>query len=182
MASYVSLTFFSLGSRGQVPHPPAPPASFLDADLALAFILLVNWLPNVYLSFDPIRTLYHDWFSLLSLLATLPVIWASLTRETNDDSLLMAGDVIFLYPFRFWRLHVSFMRILTPDSNSLFTLHPVTRKATKLGLSIFSTLTTVTAWVHICLYRVQKYYDLSFFDVFYTIAGMKFLQFVNHFV
>ncbi|KAJ3282391.1 hypothetical protein HK104_010910 [Borealophlyctis nickersoniae] len=58
-----------------------------------------------------------------------------------------------------------------------FQIRPATHKGLKLGLSIFNTLFTVTAFVHICLYVVQTYYDLSFFDVFYTIAGMLLLAF-----
>ena len=180
VCSYIYLTFYSLGKRNQEIHPPPAPPSLLNADLALAYILLLNWLPSIYLAFDPWRTLSREFFSHLSILSTLPVIWVAFWRHLGDDSLLSAGDVVFVYPFRFWRLHYSLMRVLNPDPNAVMQLHPVTREAAKLGISIFSTLFTVAAWVHICLYRVQKvtltlishqkYYDLSFFDVFYTIA------------
>lgn len=40
-----------------------------------------------------------------------------------------------------------------------FNFSPITQKAVKLGLSIFNTLITVTAWVHICLYVIQVYFE-----------------------
>ena len=173
VASYIFLTYFSVGIRNQVQHPPPPPDLYLNADAALAVLLLMTWLPYIYLSFDPLYTLVFEFYSHLSMLATIPPIIVWLLRNQNDQlltTLVSAGDSVFLYPFRFWRLHYSIMKILQPDANVIVKLGKVSRTASQLGVSIFSTLSTVTAWVHICLYRVQRYYDLTFFDVFYTIT------------
>ena len=168
---YIYLTTFSLGPRNET-HPHPPPLHLIHVDTLMAALLFLIWIPRVYLSFDPIRSLFFEFYSHLSLLSTLTVFIAHIDRDQNDySSLLQAGDLIFLYPFRFWRLHLSLMNNLYPsDKNLIINLQPVSRKAVELGLSIFSTLFIVTAWVHICLYRVQKYYDLNFFDVFYTIS------------
>jgi hypothetical protein len=173
VASYIFLTYFSVGERNQEEHPPPAPDRFLNLEAGLALLVLLNWLPSIYLAFDPWNKLYSDFFSHLSLLATVPPIIVWLIRSKNNgmiDTLVSAGDTVFLYPFRFWRLHYSVMRMLQPDPNAIIVLGRVARKAAQLGVGIVSTLSTVTAWVHICLYRVQHYYDLTFFDVFYSIT------------
>lgn len=173
VGSYVYLTYFSIGARNQENHPPPPPDEFLNLEALLALLLLVNWLPSIYLAFDPWNKLCFEFFSHLSLLSTVPPIVIWMFRSLHPEllnTLVSAGDTVFLYPFRFWRLHYSIMRILQPDPNAIIVMGKVARKASQLGVSIISTLSTVTAWVHICLYRVQHYYDLTFFDVFYTIT------------
>ncbi|KND03740.1 uncharacterized protein SPPG_01198 [Spizellomyces punctatus DAOM BR117] len=159
------------GNPNLPPQRPAPPPDGLFvADLVLACAILTQWLPRVYLSLDPMADLV-SWFSLVSFLATLPVIWAFVQKDDAKSDYLDASQVLaFLYPLRFWRMHLSIMMVFTPSKNVAFNFSPITQKAVRLGLSIFNTLITVTAWVHICLYIIQKYYDLSFFDVFYTIA------------
>lgn len=71
---------------------------------------------------------------------------------------------------RFWRLHYSLHNIIGQGKARYIGISEITQKASILLLSIFSTLIVVTAWVHATLYYIQNYYDLSFFDVFYTIA------------
>jgi len=171
--SYIYLTYFSVGKRNQEEHPPPAPDTFLHLEAYLALLLLVNWLPSIYLAFDPWNKLFFEFFSHLTLLSTIPPIVIWMIRPYSPgmlDTLVSAGDSVFSYPFRFWRLHYSIMRVLQPDPNAIIVLEKVARKATQLGVGIISTLSTVTAWVHICLYRVQHYYDLTFFDVFYTIT------------
>ena len=165
---FIYLTLFSVGTRSQEPRPPPPPALLLHLDAFLCLLLFINWIPSVYLSFDPIHTLLFDFYTHCSLLATLSPLLAHFFPE--QDSLLLAGDFIFLYPFRMWRWHLSALKLLIPSPTSLIKLSPVSRKALELGIAIFGTLLTVTGWVYICLYRIQKYYDLGFFDVFYTIT------------
>ena len=173
VGSYIYLTYFSIGERNQENHPPPAPNIYLHLDATLSFLLLINWLPSIYLAFDPWHKLMFEFYSHLSLWSSLPPLYIWIIRGPNDpmlNTLMSAGDTGFVYPLRFWRLHYSIMKVLQPDSNAIIVLGRVARKALQLAVSIFSTLSTVTAWVHICLYRVQHYYDLTFFDVFYTIT------------
>lgn len=45
---------------------------------------------------------------------------------------------------------------LTDSKKSFLRLSPVKQKAVNLALSIATTLLAVTAWVHICLYKIQR--------------------------
>ncbi|KAL2911775.1 hypothetical protein HK105_208708, partial [Polyrhizophydium stewartii] len=169
VGTYIALITFARGRRAQDPPPPPPPQSLEDLDAVVSILLLVQWLPRLFISLDPARTA-QTLFTAFSLVTTIPVIVSFSMQDRYKDSFLEGGAFVFLYPLRFWRLHLSISQCLRPGKNVLFRLSPVAHKAVNLGLSIFNTLFTVTAWVHICLYVFQRYYDLSFFDVFYTIA------------
>ncbi|KAJ8329775.1 hypothetical protein QVD99_004219 [Batrachochytrium dendrobatidis] len=169
VAVYITMTSYTMGSRNQIPPPPPPPQILEDVDFVIALLLFLQWAPRQYISLDPIKA-FSSMLTLFSLSTTLPVIWAYLWQERYENSFLEGGLFVFLYPLRFWRLHISISRCLRPGKNVLFRISPILQKTLNIGLSIFNTLFTVTAWVHICLYIIQKYYDLSFFDVFYTIA------------
>ncbi|KAI9090823.1 calcium-activated BK potassium channel alpha subunit-domain-containing protein, partial [Phlyctochytrium arcticum] len=163
-------TYIIAPSRDPTARPGAPPDTLFMADMILAIIILAQYVPRVYLSLEPGAAAISG-MSLASYLATLPVIYAYFQHDdANTDYLDASQFLAFLYPLRFWRMHLSVMSIFAPSKTVGFNFSPITQKAVKLGLSIFNTLITVTAWVHICLYIVQNYYDLSFFDVFYTIA------------
>ncbi|KAH6602015.1 hypothetical protein BASA61_001541 [Batrachochytrium salamandrivorans] len=169
VAVYITMTTYTSGTRGQEPPPAPPPQSLEDVDFVIALLLFFQWAPRVYISVDPVKHLTSV-LTVFSIVTTLPVIWAFILQEKYQNSFLEGGVFVFLYPLRFWRLHISIGKCLRPGKNVLFRISPIVQKALNLGLSIFNTLFTVTAWVHICLYIVQRYYDLSFFDVFYTIA------------
>ncbi|KAI8926389.1 hypothetical protein BC831DRAFT_504492 [Entophlyctis helioformis] len=169
VATYIVMTTYSHGKRQQDP-PPQPPPQFLeDFDCAVAVALLLQWVPRLYISVEPLANL-RSMFAIFSLVTTIPVIWSFIMADYFQHSFLEGGVFVFVYPLRFWRLHMAIGNCLRPGQNVVFRLSPVMQKGLNLGLSIFNTLFTVTAWVHICLYIFQKYYDLSFFDVFYTIA------------
>ncbi|KAJ3190217.1 hypothetical protein HDU85_000508 [Gaertneriomyces sp. JEL0708] len=162
-------TYITAPPGGGGSRPPPPPDHLLLFDMLLAFALLLQWLPRVYLSLDPYAEIF-TWFTFMTVLATFPVFWAYAETDDRNMDYMDANRVLaFMYPFRFWRMHLSAMRVLAPSKTVALNVSPITQKALKLGLSIFNTLLTVTAWVHICLYIIQKYYTLSFFDVLYTI-------------
>jgi hypothetical protein len=110
-------------------------------------------------------------FSLSTVLSCVSVVWVYFNFVKLVGTFLEGGNVVFLYPFRFIRLHGSMLRCFPVGKKGFFEVSSVKQKAVYLGLSIFCTLSSVTAWVHICLYKIQKYYNLTFFDIFYTITG-----------
>ncbi|KAJ3089535.1 Bifunctional dehydrogenase and ferrochelatase [Quaeritorhiza haematococci] len=150
-----------------------PPFNAL-ADLVLAYAILLQYLPKIYISLDPYST-FTSIFCFLTFMSTAPVIvayWAyhSGPPPSGDPSYMDAGQLALLYPFRFWRLHLSLMKVVKPNTQSLLLrLSPLTQKSLSIGLSIFSTLLTVTAWVHI-IYDMMQNLALTFFDVFYFIT------------
>ena len=163
------MTTYTIGKREEE-MPPPPPQTLQNMDCLFAVLLLLCFMPRVYLSTDPMKKAASSQ-SLLTYLSCFSVIWVTFNPIHYYGTFLEGGSVVFLYPFRFWRLHYSLAQVFGPGKQKMFRVSLITQKATLLGLSIFSTLFTVTAWVHGTLYVVQRYYDLTFFDVFYTIAG-----------
>ncbi|KAI8908406.1 calcium-activated BK potassium channel alpha subunit-domain-containing protein [Gorgonomyces haynaldii] len=164
---YVLMTQFSIGTRGG--RFPDPPPQYLQTmDCCIALLLLIQFLPRIYLSLDPWMR-FKSMFSMTTFLSTISVLIVTWLCQV-PDTFLEGGYFVFLYPFRFWRLNYALEHVFRPGKSLLFKMSPITQKGTLLGLSIFNTLITVTGWVHAILYMVQKYYDLTFFDVFYTIV------------
>ena len=151
VSSYIAMTTYSLGKREQVPPPPPPPQVLEFVDFIIASLLFIQWVPRLYITLDPLRT-FRTMFSIFSLLTTIPVMATFLSLPSNRGTFLDGGPVVFLYPLRFWRLHLSISSCLRPGQTVLFNVSLITQKSLNLGLSIFNTLFTVTAWVHLCLF------------------------------
>ncbi|KAJ3413816.1 hypothetical protein HDV05_007416 [Chytridiales sp. JEL 0842] len=140
-------------------------------DAAVALVIFLQWLPFLYFSIDPEAALSP--LSVVSFLATVPVVAMHIiVREfgwgdVGDVTFLDAGGLVILYPFRFWRLHLSTMRIVKPSKNFIFNFSLLTQKSIALSLSIFNVLLTVSSFVHM-VERTQGL-TLSFWDVFYWI-------------
>eukprot|EP00842_Homolaphlyctis_polyrhiza_P004858 jgi/Hompol1/5373/HPOL_001199-RA len=180
---YIAMAATSGGSQAQVPPPPPPPLWLQSTDAAIAIVLLLLWLPpfilSSSLSLSSVASLSSFLFdsssqkpliALLTLATTLPVIWVYLFNNRFKTTFLEAGPLVFLIPLRFWRLHLSLGECLKPSNIAFLNISMISLKSIQLASTILTTLLTVAAWVHICLYTVQRYYQLSFFDVFYTIA------------
>ncbi|KAJ3345548.1 hypothetical protein HDU91_007320 [Kappamyces sp. JEL0680] len=169
--SYIGLTFWSIGPRGTptTPAPPPPPQIWQTVDFVLGCALFLQWMPRLLLTLQPdqeIRTL----FSISSILSTGSVVWVFFNFTKMEGTFLEGGNVVYLYPFRFWRLNFAISRCFPVGKKGFFSVSPVKQKAVNLGLDIFTTLFLVSAWTHICLYKIQKYYDINFLDIFYTIV------------
>ncbi|KAJ3318878.1 hypothetical protein HDU76_000704, partial [Blyttiomyces sp. JEL0837] len=124
-----------------------------QVDTLIAAVLLGQWLPFLWLSMDPDAV--RSSLSLSSLFATIPVIATNLLIRPYllpglAGTYMDAGGIALLYPFRFWRLHLSILRIVKPHKNFAVSL-----------------LLTVTSFVHM-VERSQNP-ALSFWDVFYWI-------------
>jgi hypothetical protein len=170
VSSYVLLTLLSIGERETEGAPPPPPQIYQDIDFAISVILFIQWIPRLYFALDPLHEL-RSVFSISTILSCLSVVWVYFLTLKLVGTFLEGGNVVFLFPFRFIRLHGSISRCFPVGKKGFFEVSSVKQKAVNLALSIFTTLAVVTAFVHICLYKVQKYYDITFFDIFYTIAG-----------
>jgi hypothetical protein len=169
VSSYIILTWFSIGPRETPAAPPPPPQIFEDIDFVIACLIFIQWLPHVFLNLYPVEALKSAW-SISTILSSFSVYWVYFSFTRFAGTFLEGGNVVFLYPFRFWRLHGSVSRCFPVGKKGFFSVSPIKQKAVNLGLSIFTTLFLVTAWTHIILYKFQKYYDLNFLDIFYTIA------------
>lgn len=112
VAFFVYMTTYIIrdGSSGR----PTPPGAVFVVDTIIAFVLLAQWLPRIWLSIDPLSAL-GSWFSTVSFLATVPVIYAFFEGDNIDTDYLDANQVLaFLYPMRFWRMHLSVMMVFAP--------------------------------------------------------------------
>jgi hypothetical protein len=168
-SSYIWLTIQSIGPA-QTEHAPPPPSQiWQDIDLCISILLFIQYVPRIYLSMNIFVEL-QSVFCTSTILSTLSVVWVYFDIDLVKGTFLEGGNIVFLFPLRFIRLHGSISRCFPVGKKGFFKVSSIRQKAVNLALSIFTTLLSVTAWVHICLYKVQKYYDLSFFDIFYTIT------------
>jgi hypothetical protein len=141
---YVTMTYYSVGPReGNL--PPPPPQVWQTIDCILGILLLLQFIPRIYLSTDPYSKLTCG-LSICTLLCTFAVIWVNLVPLYVENTFLEAGWVIFLYPFRFWRLLYSLESVIGEGKSRFIRINDITQRAIRLGLSIFCTLIVVTAW------------------------------------
>jgi hypothetical protein len=71
---------------------------------------------------------------------------------------------------RFWRLHYSVHSVIGEGKVRYLKVNEITQKSLALLWSIIATLLTVATYVHTVLYINQHLYNLTLFDVFYTIV------------
>lgn len=118
---------------------PLPPLE-RHCDLVLAVVILVQFLPRVWLAPSPAK--YGvKMLALTTWASTLSVILAYIFSETAlgpevDASYMQAGVLVFFYPSRFLRLHYSVRQLLVPVKNSFIKPSIVVRKILKIGRSI----------------------------------------------
>ena len=121
--SYIGLTWLSIGERGADKNsaaPPPPPFSYQALDFGLAILLLLQWIPHVTFTLFPFTELQSTW-SMATLLSTLSVLWVFFIPNLKG-TFLEGGNVVFLYPFRFWRLHGSISRCFPGNVKSSLNL------------------------------------------------------------
>lgn len=80
------------------------------ADFILALILLGQYIPKLFIAVDLKLTILSPMTSL-TLISSIPVFFAFNDYSLNE-TYLSAGGFAFVYPFRFLRLHFSFMAIM----------------------------------------------------------------------
>ncbi|KAJ1926753.1 hypothetical protein IWQ60_003522 [Tieghemiomyces parasiticus] len=141
------------------------------ADLALAGLLLLLFLPRYYLAAEQL-TFARSFQSLTTLLATLPPIAAFFLARFDpqfDATFMSAGFLIYVYPIRIVRLQMSIFSCLVPVKSGFMAFSAITRKALRLGLGILTTLLTVSAFVHLVTYIQRKPTDalLDFGEAFF---------------
>ncbi|KAI9333335.1 hypothetical protein DFJ73DRAFT_854405 [Zopfochytrium polystomum] len=155
---YVYNTSFSDGDIPIINH---------QVDTFLAALLLIQWIPMLWLALDP--DAIFSLMSIMSWLATVPVLFVYAVRPFWPDefwgTFLDAGSIGLFYPFRFWRYHLTLMKVVRPRE-AVRHVTPVA-KAFSIGCWIFGLLITVTSFVHF----VERHSNatLDFFSVFYWI-------------
>ena len=168
-ASYILLTVLSIGPRGSETAPPPPEQVYEDVDFAISVATLVQWIPRILLSLDPLEEIQSLW-STSTMISTFSVVYVYYDFNRLVGTFLEGGPMVYLFPFRFIRLHGSVSRTFTIGKKGFIQMTPIKQKALSIALSIITVLLSVTAWVHISLYKNQKYYDITFFDIFYSLA------------
>ncbi|KAI8901501.1 calcium-activated BK potassium channel alpha subunit-domain-containing protein [Globomyces pollinis-pini] len=161
-----------MGPRETPTAPPPPPQIFEDIDFILAMVLLFQWLPRLYFTLNVLELLKSLWaaFTVVSCFS-VTLVYFSYAYFSGRwcRCVFVSISILAVIDNANIRLHESLSRCFKVGKHS-FTKSPITQKAVLIGLTITSTLAIVAAWVHICLYKVQKYYDLSYGDIFYTIV------------
>ncbi len=94
------------------------PRSTQMLDYGFAAALLFQFIPKIFISVDFTRFFLSP-LNLLTWLSCIPVFLAA-NDATAYHSYMSAGNYAFVYPFRFFRLHVAIMVCLV---RGLFTMH-----------------------------------------------------------
>ncbi|CAG8624406.1 14795_t:CDS:10, partial [Acaulospora morrowiae] len=163
----LSVMFFSLyiwNTQYVLPdHNPIPfPHSLQTADMVLACLILVQFLPRVWLDNEPLQYA-GNFFSTLTWVSVFPVIFAYIQTiyDTEMDNTYMGVEKYVR------KAHVSVQMLFVPARNSLFHFSVITRKGLKIGVTILFTFLTVAAWIHIISFKqITSHLDLSFYDAF----------------
>ncbi|KAJ3364763.1 hypothetical protein GGF31_008909 [Allomyces arbusculus] len=140
-------------------------------EVALAVAMLLVWLVRLFVASSRTQFMTRI-YTLLTLISTLPVFVAFALAQTDPDtwkSYMSAGGIVYILPFRWARLHETIGLVFTPVKDPLIRTSPISRKVINVTSAIVLTLLTVTAFIHITLYRMADATSPSptFFDVFY---------------
>lgn len=110
-------------------------------ELVIAVSILVQYLPRVVIAPQPHKELVAP-YTVLTFIATVPVMiafvlstfeWKSSIDEDIVHTYMSAGPLVFLYPLRFVRLHMSVGRCLVPVKHAVIHISIIARKALQLG-------------------------------------------------
>ncbi|ORZ40043.1 hypothetical protein BCR44DRAFT_1496231 [Catenaria anguillulae PL171] len=128
-------------------------------ELVITGLMLVLLLFRAYVA--PSRSYFFTtWFAVFTLAATLPTIYLSY---------MSAGPIVYAFPARWARFHEALNTVLMPVKDPLIRMSPVARKTANVTGAIFFTLLTVSALIHITLYKDERQLvrDSTFLDIFY---------------
>ncbi|KAI8584387.1 hypothetical protein K450DRAFT_219626 [Umbelopsis ramanniana AG] len=158
-------------------QPLPKPAKIFE--LAIAVGILAQYLPRVVIAPQPHKEMVSP-YSILTFIATVPVMiafvlstyeWKSSIDEDIVHTYMSAGPLVFLYPLRFVRLHMSVGRCLLPVKHAVIHISLIARKALQLGTTILFTILTVTAFIHVFTFKqhVQdpKFESMTFYNAFF---------------
>ncbi|KNE70049.1 hypothetical protein AMAG_15038 [Allomyces macrogynus ATCC 38327] len=140
----------------------------LTLELILASLLVLVFAFRLFVA--PIRASFlTSTYSLLTLLSSVPIYFAALFHAHLAHSYMSAGNLVYLYPARWARLHATIDMVFMPVQDPLFRISAIARKVISVTCAILFTLLTVAAFIHITLYREAKpgAPAPSFMDVFY---------------
>jgi hypothetical protein len=81
---------------------------------------------------------------------------------------MSAGNYVFVYPFRFVRLHLTLMACLVPSKTSILKFSLITRKSIQLVAFLLFMILTTAAFVHMVVLKTTNTNEaFSFFDSFF---------------
>jgi hypothetical protein len=144
-----------------IPNPRRPnavPLPLINRSLELCFASTIALLLLFRCYVAPNRPQFIiSSYACLSIIAALPVVMAHVFSQWDVNvfaSYMSAGILVYVYPFRWARLHDTISIVLTPVKDPLFRVSPVARKAGSVTCAILLTLLSVTAFIHIAAYKV----------------------------
>ncbi|KNE66695.1 hypothetical protein AMAG_11196 [Allomyces macrogynus ATCC 38327] len=160
----------SSGAAEEVATTTAIPLPRLNLalELILASLLVIVFAFRLFVA--PIRASFlTSTYALLTLLSSVPIYFAALFHAHLAQSYMSAGNLVYLYPARWARLHATIDMVFMPVQDPLFRISAIARKVISVTCAILFTLLTVAAFIHITLYREAKpgAPAPSFMDVFY---------------
>ncbi|KAJ3368972.1 hypothetical protein GGF31_005933 [Allomyces arbusculus] len=140
----------------------------LALELIFASLLVIVFAFRLFVA--PIRASFlTSTYALLTLLSSVPIYFAAIFHAHLAHSYMSAGNLVYLYPARWARLHATIDMVFMPVKDPLFRISAIARKVISVTCAILFTLLTVAAFIHITLYREAKpgAPAPSFMDVFY---------------
>lgn len=157
---------------------PLPKAAKI-AELSIAIAILAQYLPRIVIAPQPHKELVAP-YTILTFIATVPVMiaftlstfeWQNSIDEDIVHTYMSAGPLVFLYPLRFVRLHMSVGHCLLPVKHAVIHISIIARKALQIGTTILFTILTVTAFIHVFTFKqhVQdpKFESMTFYNAFF---------------
>ncbi|PKY42574.1 hypothetical protein RhiirA4_442055 [Rhizophagus irregularis] len=153
------------------------------ADFILATLILIQYIPHIWLDKEPFQYTFNI-FSILTWISVFPVIAAyilTIFDDVMDNTYMGAGILVYIYPIRFARLHWAVQIVFAPVKSSLFKLSKVMRKGIRLVTAILFTFLTVTAFIHLVTFKQSEnkvdenisFSDAFFFTVLSSTNGMS---------
>eukprot|EP00158_Paraphelidium_tribonemae_P009403 Partr_v1_DN28856_c0_g1_i3_m33832 putative Potassium large conductance calcium-activated channel, subfamily M, alpha member 1 len=134
-------------------------------EFSFAFLLLLSYLPKIYIAVDPWRNLVSS-LTILTFFACIPVIVA-FCDDARANSFMSSGWLAYLYPCRFMRLHLAITVCLVPSKTSIIHVSLIGRKAIQLLGFLFFLFCTVATFLHVGTHLSRDAKDVSFFDALY---------------
>ena len=137
--SYIILTALSQGPRGTPNAPPPPPQIYEDVDFWISIFTIVQWIPRVVLSLDPLEVVQSLW-SVSTMISAFSVLYVYFDFVHLEGTFLEGGPIVYLFPFRFIRLYGSVSRTFSIGKRGFFQVTPIKQKAISIALSILTVL------------------------------------------
>lgn len=173
------------------------PSNFKQIDFIFSALLLLQFIPRYVLTNglnsssmgsessgnnNTLGIISHGLLMMfLTLVCTIPILsayWCDFFY-VNDllkclgcikdfpGTFMDAGWLVYLFPFKFVRLHMALMASLVPSKTSILDISLITRKSIRLIAFLLFLVLTTASFVHVVAIKAQGVRNLTFFDSFF---------------